>query len=89
MRITYINNDNGFNASSPPPSTNKTVVVFSPLGDKGAPGKSAYQYATENGYTGTEQEFADMLLSIEEKQDKIEIGNPKVSLLDLYNLGKL
>jgi hypothetical protein len=42
MRITYINNDNGFNASSPPPSTNKTVVVFSPLGDKGAPGKSAF-----------------------------------------------
>ena len=51
--------------------------------------KTSYQYATENGYTGTEQEFADMLLSIKDKQDKIEIGDPKVSLLDLYNLGKL
>jgi hypothetical protein len=65
MRITYINNDNGFNASSPPPSTNKTVVVFSPLGDKGAAGKSAYQYALDAGYTGTEEEFTMLMVSPE------------------------
>ena len=29
-----------------------------PKGDKGADGKSAYQYAVEGGYTGTEAEFA-------------------------------
>lgn len=30
-------------------------------GDPGAPGKSAYQYAQDAGYTGTEQEFAEKL----------------------------
>ena len=30
-------------------------------GDKGADGKSAYQYAQEGGYTGTEAEFAEKL----------------------------
>ena len=33
----------------------KTVINCH--GEKGDPGKSAYQYATEGGYTGTEQEF--------------------------------
>ena len=32
-------------------------------GDKGADGKSAYQYAVEGGYTGTETEFAAKLAS--------------------------
>ena len=32
-----------------------------PQGDPGAPGKSAYQYAQDAGYTGTEQEFAEKL----------------------------
>ena len=32
-----------------------------PKGDKGADGKSAYVYAVEGGYTGTEAEFAEKL----------------------------
>ena len=32
-------------------------------GNKGADGKSAYQYAQEGGYTGTETEFAEKLAS--------------------------
>jgi len=31
---------------------------------KGDTGKSAYQYAVENGYTGTEPEFAQMMLDL-------------------------
>lgn len=65
------------------------VKVVVELTKDGIDGKSAYQIAKENGYTGTEEEFAQMLISIQDKQDKIEIGNPLVSLLDLYNLGKL
>ena len=34
-----------------------------PKGDKGADGKSAYAYAVEGGYTGTEVEFAKKLAS--------------------------
>jgi hypothetical protein len=33
--------------------------------------KSAYQLAVENGYTGTEEEFAYMLISIEKKETKL------------------
>ena len=32
-----------------------------PQGEKGADGKSAYQYAQDGGYTGTEAEFAEKL----------------------------
>lgn len=32
-------------------------------GDTGANGKSAYQYATEGGYKGTEQEFTNDILN--------------------------
>ena len=33
-------------------------------GDKGDNGKSAYQYAQDGGFTGTEEEFANGLASI-------------------------
>lgn len=32
-----------------------------PQGPQGAPGKSAYEYAKDGGYTGTEEEFAEKL----------------------------
>lgn len=35
--------------------------LFSGSGGEGMPGKSAYQYAQEGGYTGTEEEFAAKL----------------------------
>lgn len=40
------------------------VVIEGPKGDPGAPGKdgkSAYAYAVEGGYTGTEEEFAEKM----------------------------
>ena len=37
----------------------KRLQLLSPL--KGEPGKSAYAYAKEAGYTGTEEEFAEKL----------------------------
>lgn len=40
-------------------------------GAAGADGKSAYQAAVEAGYTGTETEFATLMNSIANKQDKI------------------
>lgn len=42
-------------------------------GDKGAGGKSAYQYAQDSGYTGTETEFAAKLA--EETYSKSEIDS--------------
>lgn len=39
---------------------------------KGAPGKTAYEYAQDGGYEGTEEEFDEMLGSIEEYADSAE-----------------
>lgn len=33
----------------------------------GAPGKSAYQYAVDGGYEGTEEEFASLLSNVQAK----------------------
>lgn len=41
--------------------TEKTVGFTAPQGDPGADGKSAYEYAQDGGYTGTEEEFAAKL----------------------------
>ena len=41
------------------PTNNRTVVDCH--GEKGDPGKSAYQYAIEGGYTGTEAKFSEDL----------------------------
>jgi hypothetical protein len=40
---------------------------------KGADGKSAYEYAEEEGYEGTEGEFAEALADVENKIDKSKI----------------
>ena len=49
------------------PMPTKVVVE---LTKDGIDGKSAYLIAVENGYTGTEAEFAVLLNSIGDKQDK-------------------
>ena len=41
--------------------TEKKVQFTSPQGDPGAQGKSAYQYAQDGGYAGTESDFAGKL----------------------------
>lgn len=37
---------------------------------QGIPGKSAYEYATELGYAGSEEDFANDLISIQDKVNK-------------------
>jgi hypothetical protein len=50
---------------------------------KGADGKSAYEYAEEEGYEGTEGEFAEALADVENKIDKSKI----VTTWDTYLKG--
>ena len=52
-------------------------------GDKGDPGKSAYQYAQETGYSGTETEFASVLANSISKQN-ITLGLHTDGLLYLF-----
>jgi hypothetical protein len=47
------------------------IKVIVDLYKHGIDGKSAYQIAVEKGYTGTEEEFAQMLISIDKKEDKL------------------
>lgn len=42
------------------------------LPGQGSPGKSAYDYASENGFVGSEEDFANVLGSIDDIADKIE-----------------
>lgn len=42
------------------------------LPGQGSPGKSAYDYASENGFVGSEEDFANALGSIDDIADKIE-----------------
>lgn len=41
-------------------------------GDKGPDGKSAYQYAVDGGYTGTEEEFAEKLAQNVYSKDEVD-----------------
>ena len=41
--------------------TEESVEFTAPQGEPGIDGKTAYQYAQDGGYTGTEEEFADKL----------------------------
>ena len=62
------------------------VVVFSDLrqtrlyiknGSKGSDGKTAYEYAADAGYTGTEEEFAEKLAAdnVTDVADEVTSGN--------------
>lgn len=43
-------------------------------GEKGDPGKSAYEYAKDGGYTGTEIEFANNIARLAELTDGNEVA---------------
>lgn len=60
MRFTLANLDPEDNFSA----TALKVYTSTSKGEKGSPGKSAYQYAKEAGYEGSEDEFAIVLASI-------------------------
>lgn len=60
MRFTLANLDPEDNFSA----TALKVYTSTSKGEKGSPGKSAYQYARDAGYKGTENEFAILLASI-------------------------
>lgn len=63
-------------------STGETGPV-GPAGKDGTNGKSAYAYAQESGYSGTEADFAVMLSNIINKQN-IALGLHTDGLLYLY-----
>jgi hypothetical protein len=70
MEVTAIQNVRKFivTATSTP---RQYKVVIATLGKRGLPGKSAYQIAVENGYTGTEAEFGELLASVSKKENKL------------------
>lgn len=70
MEVTAIQNVRKFivTATSTP---RQYKVVIATLGKRGLPGKSAYQIAVENGYTGTEAEFGVLLTSVSKKENKL------------------
>ena len=49
-----------------------------PSGENGKDGKSAYQYAQDSGYTGTEEEFSILLASIGDINTLLDIINGEV-----------
>ena len=67
MRFTLANLDPEDNFSA----TALKVYTSTSKGEKGSPGKSAYQYAKEAGYEGTEDEFATLLASIKALSDTV------------------
>lgn len=50
-------------------------------GAPGADGKSAYQIAVDNGYTGTEAQFAELLMSAADKLDKPSVPGTEGQVL--------
>lgn len=78
MRVSYTPSD----SSMPEVGSKDVTLPAGPAGADGAPGsdgaqgadgKSAYQYAQEGGYTGTEEEFAEKLAA--EFPDKLPNPN--------------
>lgn len=51
-KVSDLNNDSGFQTQA------QVNALIAAAGADGKDGKSAYQYAVDGGYTGTEQEFA-------------------------------
>ena len=68
LRFTLANLDPEDNFST----TALQVYTSTSKGEKGSPGKSAYQYAVEQGYEGTETEFAQALAGVSDIQADIE-----------------
>ena len=69
MRFTLANLDPEDNFSA----TALKVYTSTSKGEKGSPGKSAYQYAKEAGFEGTEEEFALLLASNQTLSDTVAI----------------
>lgn len=68
LRFTLANLDPEDNFST----TALQVYTSTSKGEKGSPGKSAYQYAVEQGYEGTETEFARALAGVSDIQADVE-----------------
>ena len=68
LRFTLANLDPEDNFST----TALQVYTSTSKGEKGSPGKSAYQYAVEQGYEGTETEFAQALAGVSDIQADVE-----------------
>jgi hypothetical protein len=70
MEVTAIQNVRKFivTATSTP---RQYKVEIATLGKRGLKGKSAFETAKEAGYLGTEEEFALLLVSIQNKENKL------------------
>lgn len=68
----------------------RTTVFSLAHGEKGDPGKSAYEIAVEHGYTGTEAEYTEMVTSIPEYVEIVEaikddVDASKQTVLNMRN----
>lgn len=77
LRFTLANLDPEDNFST----TALQVYTSTSKGEKGSPGKSAYQYAVEQGYEGNETEFAQSLAGISDMET--DISQVQSSLVNL------
>lgn len=62
-------------------------------GDPGHSGKSAYEYATEGGYTGSEEDFAEKVAqetySVSEIDEKVSVINEELTTVKMQSFPKL
>ena len=84
LRFTLANLDPEDNFST----TALQVYTSTSKGEKGSPGKSAYQYAVEQGYKGSEEDFARALSGISEMESDIALLETNLASMDA-NVGDL
>lgn len=71
VKQTYTSTeDDGNNIIVLTQTDNKTYAFTIKNGSKGSDGKSAYAYAQDGGYTGTETQFSNDLATVRDKVDK-------------------
>jgi len=58
-------------------------------GRAGADGKSAYQSAVDAGFIGTEQDWIDSLLTVDDLQDHVDDNTPHPAYDDIPSLNLL
>ena len=58
-----------------------------PQGEPGTPGKSAYEYAKEAGFEGTEEEFADKLANGPDEEDFVPKTQEPITVNGVTGLG--
>ena len=60
-----------------------------PQGPQGKPGKSSYDIAVENGYTGTEEDFTNLITKITDFQAALDAKQDKLERIDCGTVTEL